>query len=250
MNTSWKTSSASSSERRKPRTAIAYTYRENRSTSSFHASASPARQARTRSPSGSAEYLLTESVRRGVPRPRAPPAHWRAHARAVGRPDVCPGSHGRDGRRQPIRPPRATLRRMRRPGRSPRSCRQPQQPARRRRHRGTRSRAVLPQRPSSFRSSAKSLEALGPAPASASRRATSAASQARPSVWASATARSLIALACADTPGASSQSVEQRATMPTSRAANATVSAAAEPAPGASPSAERRSSRSWNESAR
>ena len=42
----------------------------------------------------------------------------------------------------------------------------------------------------------------------------------------------------------------QRATMATSLAANATVSAAAEPAPGASPSAERRSSSSWNGSSR
>ena len=206
MKTSWKTSSASSSERRKPRTAIAYTYRENRSTSSFHASASPARQARTSSASGSAEYLLTESVRRGVPRPRAPPARWRARARAVGRPDVCPGSRGRDGRRQPIRPPRATPPRMRRRGTSPRSCRPPRAASAATSAPSDAISSGAAAAASSFRSSAKSREALGPAPASASRRATSAASQARPSVWASATARSLIALACADTPGASSHS--------------------------------------------
>ena len=95
---------------------------------------------------------------------------------------------------------------------------------------------------SSFCSSLKSFRGSPSLPLSASRRAVSASSQADASMRASAVARSPMEVAWATTPAASSHEArEQLATIATSRAANATVIAAAVPLPGASPSAESRS---------
>ena len=187
---------------------------------------------RSRSPTG---------LEQRVPRRPAPPARSRVRGRAAGLRCGRRDSPGRDVPRQTPLPRRARRPRRRRRGTSRRRARRPALRGRRHPRRARRSRAA--RRPRLRASAPAQSLSSDPRrlPPRASRSAVSASSQTRPSVCASSTARSPIAFAWAATPAASSHLTEQRATIATSLAENATVSAAAEPPPGASPSADRRS---------